>query len=76
MSQVLAFKRKDEAPEVWMTLEDFCDELAPILGGHRPTVRWLRTKVKDGLPSGVYVNRRLVPRERGLAWLRERKLIP
>lgn len=77
MSNVLQFRQRGkEKPEVWLTEKDFRKEVAKCLGGHTPSDAWLRARRREGLPSGIYCHRLLIPVERGLAWLKEEGRIP
>lgn len=81
MSQnVVAFhRRRAEAPERWLTVAAFRDELQAEIGLPKPpSDRWVRECYRSrGMPSRLVMKRyRMIPWNAALKWLRDEGLIP
>lgn len=53
--------------------QEFVDHLGESLGVPAPSVRWLRSRIKDGMPSRLVLKRyRMIPVEPATNWLRDK----
>lgn len=51
--------------------QEFVDHLGEVLGVPAPSTRWLRNRIKDGMPSRLVLKRyRMIPVEPATNWLR------
>jgi hypothetical protein len=81
VSNVVAMRRqrKAEAPDRWLTVKAFREELAREVGLPKPpSDRWLRDCYRRrGMPSKLVMRRyRMIPWQAALKWLRDEGLIP